>query len=256
MIERQAVRLQKRGKTMNGIIALLGSGEYLPVMDDVDRYLLANCGADAEARRPRVVCLPTAAGREGDASVTRWSKMGVEHFTRLGADVQAVPVIDAESANDLDHASVVEDADLIYFSGGDPGYLYRTMKDSLVWQAAQSAWARGATYAGCSAGAMILGREIPDFRSMGLRSISAFGIVPVAFVMPHFDAIPLFGKPLVSALRSRLKPGEIMVGVDENTAIVGKLNEEWTVMGKSKAHVFTKDEIWEYAAGKKFFLGK
>ena len=31
---------------MNGLIALLGSGEYLPVMDDVDRYLLANCGAD------------------------------------------------------------------------------------------------------------------------------------------------------------------------------------------------------------------
>ena len=44
---------------MNGLIALLGSGEYLPVMDDVDRYLLANCGADG--RKPHVVCLPTAA---------------------------------------------------------------------------------------------------------------------------------------------------------------------------------------------------
>jgi cyanophycinase len=234
---------------MKGQIALLGSGEYLPIMDDVDRYLLANCGAGE--RKPRVVCLPTAAGREGEASVARWSRMGVEHFTRLGADVQAVSVIDAESANDLDHASVVEDADLIYFSGGDPGYLYRTMKDSLVWKAAQNAWARGATYAGCSAGAMILGREIPDFRSMGLRSIAAFGLVPVAFVMPHFDAIPLLGKPLVSALRSRLKPGEIMIGVDEDTAIVGKLNEEWTVLGKSKAHVFTKDESKSYAAGEK-----
>lgn len=44
---------------MNGLIALLGSGEYLPVMDDVDRYLLENCGANG--RKPRVVCLPTAA---------------------------------------------------------------------------------------------------------------------------------------------------------------------------------------------------
>ena len=77
---------------MNGLIALLGSGEYLPVMDDVDRHLLANCGASG--RKPRVVCLPTAAGREGDASVSRWSNMGIDHFTRLGADVQAVPVID------------------------------------------------------------------------------------------------------------------------------------------------------------------
>ena len=239
---------------MNGLIALLGSGEYLSVMDDVDHYLLANCGA--EGRKPRVVCLPTAAGQEGDKSVTRWSKMGMEHFTRLGADVQALPVIDAESANDLNHASAVEDADIIYFSGGNPSYLYKTMKDSLVWQAAQKAWARGAVYAGCSAGAMILGREMPDFRAAGIRSTAAFGILPVASVMPHFNAIPLFGKPLVATLRRRLLDGEIMIGIDEDTAIVGKLNEEWTVLGKSKAHVFTKNDSQSYGAGEKFSLGK
>lgn len=239
---------------MNGLIALLGSGEYLPVMDEVDRYLLANCGA--VGRKPKVVCLPTAAGDEGEKSISRWSRMGIEHFTRLDADVQAVPVIDAKSANDLNHASAVEDADLIYFSGGDPSYLYRTMKNSLVWEAAQKAWARGAVYAGCSAGAMILGREMPDFRAMGIRSTAAFGIISVASVMPHFNAIPLFGKPLVATLRRRLTEGEIMIGIDEDTAIVGKVNEEWTVMGKAKAHVFTKTNNESYAAGEKFSLGK
>ncbi len=241
---------------MNGLIALLGSGEYLPVMDDVDRYLLANCGADAKSRKPRVVCLPTAAGQEGEKSISRWSKMGLEHFTQLGVDVQALPVIDAESANDLNHATAVGDADLIYFSGGSPSYLYRTMKDSLVWQAAQKAWARGAVYAGCSAGAMILGREMPDFRAAGIRSTAAFGILPIASVMPHFNAIPLFGKPLVATLRRRLLDGEIMIGIDEDTAVVGKLNEEWTVLGKSKVHVFTKDDSQSYIAGEKFSLGK
>jgi cyanophycinase len=242
---------------MNGLIALLGSGEYLSVMDDIDSYLLKNCGADAKACKPRVVCLPTAAGREGDASVNRWSGMGVEHFTRLGADVQALPVIDAASANDINHASVIEEADLIYFSGGDPRYLYQTMKNSLVWQAAQKAWARGAAYAGCSAGAMILGKEIPDFRALGMRSIPTFGILPFAFIMPHFDAIPLFGKPLVATLRMRLKDGETMIGIDENTAIIGKINnEEWTVMGQAKAHVFTRDKNQDYASGEKFSLGK
>ncbi len=236
---------------MNGLIALLGSGEYLSVMDHVDSYLLANCNADAD-RKPRVVCLPTAAGREGDASVNRWSSMGMKHFTKLGADVQALPVIDSASANDLNHATVVEEADLIYFSGGDPRYLYQTMKDSLVWQAAQKAWERGAAYAGCSAGAMILGKEIPDFRALGMRSIPTFGLVPFAFVMPHFDAIPLFGKPLVSTLSKRLKDGETMIGIDENTAVIGKLNEAWTVMGYAEAHVFTKDGSKSYGAGEKF----
>jgi cyanophycinase len=239
---------------MNGLIALLGSGEYLSVMDDVDHYLLRNCGADG--RKPRVVCLPTAAGQEGPKSVTRWSTMGMDHFTRHGADVQAVPVIDKESANDLNHASVVEDADIVYFSGGDPSYLYRTMKDSLVWQAAQKAWVRGAVYAGCSAGAMILGREMPDFRALGIRSTAAFGILPISSVMPHFNAIPLFGKPLVATLRRRLTEGEIMIGIDEDTAVVGKLNEEWTVMGRSKVHVFTKDDSKSYTAGEKFPLGR
>lgn len=239
---------------MNGLITLLGSGEYLPVMDDVDRYLLANCGA--QGRKPRVVCLPTAAGKEGDASVTRWSTMGVDHFSRLGADVRAVPILNKESANDLEHAAAIEEADLVYFSGGDPGYLYQTMKDSLAWQAAQKVWARGGIYAGCSAGAMILGREIPDFRMMGLRSISAFGLVPVAFVVPHFDAIPGIWKPLINGLRRRLKEGEIMIGIEEDTAIVGKLNESWTVMGKAKVHVYTKMVGKIYHAGEKFPLGK
>jgi len=239
---------------MNGLIALLGSGEYLPVMNEVDRHLLANCGA--VGRKPRVVCLPTAAGDEGPKSVNRWSTMGVEHFTALGADAQALPVINKESANDPRHASVVEEADLIYFSGGDPGYLYRTMRDSLVWQAALRAWARGSVYAGCSAGAMILGTEMPDFRAMGIRSMAAFGLIPVSSIMPHFNAMPLFGKPLVATLRRRLEEHEIMIGIDEDTAIVGKLNEKWTVMGKAKAHVFSRDAAWVYGPGETFPLGK
>jgi cyanophycinase-like exopeptidase len=237
---------------MNGLIALLGSGEYLPVMNEVDRYLLGNCGADG--RKPRVACLPTAAGREGDASVNRWSKMGVDHFSRLGAEVFAVSVTDKDSANVQENAKLVEDADIVYFSGGDPSYLYQTMKDSLVWESAKKVFERGGVYAGCSAGAMILGREIPDFRAMGLRSISAFGLIPAAFVIPHFDAIPGIWKPLIFALRKRLKDGEAMVGVDENTAIIGKADGDWVVMGEAKAHVFTKEGSTTYGAGDKFSL--
>lgn len=239
---------------MNGLIALLGSGEYLPVMNDVDKYLLAHCGADGHT--PRVVCLPTAAGQEGDASVNRWMKMGVDHFTSLGAEVQGVPVTDKETANDVNHAEAVNEADLVYFSGGDPVYLYQTMKDSLVWRAAQKVWERGGAYAGCSAGAMILAREVPDFRMLGSRTIPVFGLVSAAFIMPHFDAIPIFFKPLVTMSRKRLHENEVMVGIDENTAIVGKADEPWTVMGEAKAHVFTRNDTKSYAAGETFTLGK
>ncbi len=222
---------------MNGLIALVGSGEYLPVMEDVDRYLLDSL--NITGRKPRVVCLPTAAGKEGDQSVNRWSTMGVQHFTRLGADVIALKIVDRLSADNVQYESVLENADLIYFSGGDPGYLYSTMKGSRAWNAAQRAWSRGAIYAGCSAGAMILAKRMPSFRISGTQD--GFGTVPAEFIVPHFDAIPALWKPMVFALQKQLKDGQHMVGVDEDTALIGSLNGEWKTMGKSKAHVFTKD---------------
>lgn len=235
---------------MNGLIALVGSGEYLPVMEDVDRHLLASLNLNG--RKPRVVCLPTAAGREGGASVDRWSDMGVSHFEKLGADVKALRIIDRQSADDPQWESTLESADLVYFSGGDPGYLHETMDGSLAWNVARRAWDRGAVYAGCSAGAMILARRIPRFRLA--QTQSGFGIVPAEFVIPHFDAIPAMFKPLTFALRRQLADGEQMLGVDEETALVGRLGGEWRVMGRGSVHVFTKKEEKVYENGQTLAL--
>lgn len=230
---------------MNGLIALVGSGEYLPVMEEVDRHLLESLSLNG--RRPDVVCLPTAAGKEGDQSIDRWSNMGVEHFQRLGAEVTALRIIDRASAEDSRYESTLENADLIYFSGGDPGYLYETLKDTCAWKAARRAWSRGAIYAGCSAGAMILGSRMPSFRLMGTQA--GFGLVPVEFVIPHFDAIPAVWKPVVFALQKQLRDGQRMVGVDEDTALVGSLSGQWKVMGRGRVRVFARDGKKQYKSG-------
>jgi len=233
---------------MNGLIALVGAGEYLPVMEDVDRYLLAS----RNVQTPHVVCIPTAAGQEGDESVNRWSRMGVDHFKKLGADVTALRIIDKASANDEQFVPMLENADLIYFSGGNPQYLYETMHGSRAWSAMQKAWSGGAVYAGCSAGAMILSKRIPSFRLAGTNE--GFDIVPAQFIIPHFDAIPVMFKPLTFALKSQLKKGERMLGVDENTALVGRLGGEWQVMGQSKVHVFTREGTQTYENGETLAL--
>ncbi|HEY5730787.1 MAG TPA: Type 1 glutamine amidotransferase-like domain-containing protein [Anaerolineales bacterium] len=235
---------------MNGLIALVGSGEYLPVMDDVDRHLLASLNLNG--RTPRVICLPTAAGQEGDGSVSRWSNMGISHFEKLGAEVHAPRVINRESANDPQWESLIETADLIYFSGGDPGYLYETLNGSRAWSAAQRAWERGAVYAGCSAGAMILAKRIPRFRLA--QTQEGFGIIPAKYILPHFDAIPGMFKPLVIVLTGKLKSNERLIGVDENTALVGTLGGEWKVMGQSKVYVFTREGRQVYESGRTLAL--
>jgi cyanophycinase len=173
--------------------------------------------------------------------------MGLEHFKRLDADVTALRIIDRKSAEDEQYESILENADLIYFSGGDPGYLHATMKDSCAWRAAQRAWERGAIYAGCSAGAMILSKRMPSFRLAGTQE--GFGIVPVEFIVPHFDAIPSIWKPVIFALQKQLKNGQRMIGVDEDTALVGSLNGEWKAMGKSQVHIFTREGRKTYNSG-------
>ncbi|MBN2117281.1 MAG: Type 1 glutamine amidotransferase-like domain-containing protein [Anaerolineales bacterium] len=235
---------------MNGLISLVGSGEYLSVMNDTDRYLLDSLNLNG--RKPRVACLPTAAGREGAGSVSRWLAMGVQHFEALGAEVSPVRVIDRATANDPQWERLLENADLIYFSGGDPGYLYETMKDSCAWHAAQRAWERGAIYAGCSAGAMILGRRMPSFRLAGTQA--GFGIVPATYIVPHFDAIPGIWKPFLFGLQRQLRNGECMLGVDENTALIGRLGSEWVVKGRSEVHVYTRAGKQSYSNGESLML--
>ena len=234
---------------MKGLIALVGAGEYLPVMNEVDCYLLAHCGADGRA--PRVVCLPTAAGQEGEVSWQRWNRMGEEHFRSLGAEVSALPIIDRHSADDDQYVETIETANLIYFSGGHPAYLYKTMQGSKAWTAAEKAWERGAVYAGCSAGAMILGRHMPDIRTAGLRRLAAFGVLSASIVLPHFDQIPSWAPMMLSLLRSRLKADEFALGIDEDTALIGNPGEGWHAQGRLKVHVITKKEIKAYVHGEK-----
>lgn len=232
---------------MNGLIALFGAGEYLPVVESIDRTLLDSL--NLTDRKPRVVCLPTAAGREGDESVNRWSSMGLDHYQRLGAEVVALPIIDRESADNSQFESALEEADLIYFSGGDPTYLYQTMQGSRAWIAAQKAWTCGAIYAGCSAGAMILAKQIPNFRLPGSKPASGFGVMPATFVFPHFDAIPAPFNVMINLLRGGLKEKELALGVDENTALVGKTGGEWKVMGAGKVHLLTHKSAQTFSAG-------
>jgi cyanophycinase len=118
------------------------------------------------------------------------------------------------------------------------------MNGSRAWQSAQKAWARGAAYAGCSAGAMILGRCMPNFRRAD--TMTAFGLLPFAFIIPHFDAIPVVRKPFVFALRRQLADGETLLGVDEQTALLGSIGGEWRVHGRQTVSLFTRgsEQVW------------
>lgn len=194
-----------------GTLALAGSGEYLPAMLPVDRWLLQQLTVPA-----RVVTLATAAGTEGAERLRYWDKLGVQHFTNLGVErVQALPVVDRPSAEDERLADLISQANFVYLSGGKPGYIYQTLAGSRAWAAICSVLTQGGVVAGCSAGAMIFGEQIPGIRNL-VQMGPGFGFLPGAFIIPHFDEIPQLLRQGLRSLHPRLK----MIGVEGFTALV------------------------------------
>lgn len=216
---------------MPGPIALVGSGEFLPQMDEVDRFLL-------DGRPQRVVHLPTAAGREGPGSLARWARMARDHYGAMDVEVESLDVIDTVSANDPDLAERIPGAGLVYLSGGDPRYCADTLRGSLVWQAIADAWRSGTALAGCSAGACTLSAVALSPRGGG----PAPGLGPAdhVAVIPHYDRArflhPVFHRMMHSAMPDTAE----LIGVEEDTALVGEVGGEWTAMGRQ--HVVLIDQ--------------
>jgi cyanophycinase len=114
----------------------------------VDTKLLARLNKD----KPKVVCLPTAAGTEGSERIRYWSKLGTHHFTALGAEVEAVGIIDRATAHDEVLVAKVQAADFVYLSGGQPTYLYETLVDSPAFAAIEGVLHKGGIVAGVAPG--------------------------------------------------------------------------------------------------------
>jgi cyanophycinase len=218
------------------MLALVGSGEYLPAMEPVDRDLLSRLKGP-----PRVVCLPTAAGKEGPERIAYWSRLGIDHFTRLKVQVESLPVIDHASANDETLASTIDRANFVYLSGGKPHHLYSTLKSSLAWEAIRSVLSRGGLLAGCSAGAMILGEKFFGFP--GLRP--GFNFLSRVTVIPHYDEFPGY---VITSIRVMAGKDLIVLGIEGNTALFSN-GEHYEVLGTGGVIVWKKGGKTRYIRG-------
>ncbi len=67
-------------------------------------------------------------------------------------------------ADNKELVSLIADSALIYLSGGDPHHLAESLINTPVFDAIYQGWASGSSLAGCSAGAMALSTQIPNFR--------------------------------------------------------------------------------------------
>jgi cyanophycinase len=224
-----------------GPIALVGSGEYLPQMADIEASLLAG-------RPTRYVQLATAAVPDGPSVVERWHNLGIEQAQRLGVEAVILDVSDRTDADNPAVAEQVAGAGLVYLSGGNPGFLADTLRETAVWSAIVAAWQSGAALAGCSAGAMAMTSWVPSLRHPRHGGTNGLAVLPHLRVIPHFDFFTKRVPDLVTRFLLPYDPAITVLGIDEETALVGG-PREWTVMGRQSVWRLTSEGREELPAG-------
>ena len=197
---------------MNGTLALAGSGEFLPTMERVDRWLL-----DRVPGTPRVALLPTASGHYGQRRIRYWLDLGTEYFNRLGVEVEPLTVFDRGGAQDTGLAARVSAANFVYLSGGRPTYLQRSLVETPVLRAIYGVLESGGIVAGSSAGAMVWGEKFLGFPKRLWPWHDGFNHLSGKYILPHYDEIPAWLVWLTRA--SRLYRLDTL-GIEKDTALV------------------------------------
>jgi cyanophycinase len=214
-----------------GVLALVGSGEYLPVMQEFETGLLHS--ALKRGKRNTFIQIPTGSSEEGEDRRIFWQRRGREQSDRIGSECIYLPIHEREDAFNPEYVDAIKDAGLIYFSGGNPHHIADVFKGSPLWGAVVGQWESGSSLAGCSAGAMAFGGTI-----MGIRKSShsaGLNLLPDIEVIPHYDKMLGWLPDRVASFIARGGADTTLLGIDENTALI--YDESWKVTGSGRVHV-------------------
>jgi dipeptidase E len=176
----------------------------------------------------KVICIPTAANvylPENRA----WQTEEMDVLRRAGATLD---VFDIAGKNPQQVAQKLEQADIVYATGGNAFYLLEHMQRSGVAGALKALFKRGGTYIGTSAGAVVACEDIDYIAPMDephlakLTSTKGLGLVPYLIVPhthhPKFDpqARQIFAKPPIGHHLLGLTDHQALLVTDSVTEVV------------------------------------
>lgn len=235
---------------MTSLMALLGSGEFEPWTEQVDRWLLERASGDGS-----VLILPLASAPEGDEVFDRWATLGLTHYESLGIAAEVIPLKTKSDADRRALAGRLDTASVAYFSGGNPAYLAGALSGSRFWEGLLRAMDRGMAYVGCSAGVASLGDVVPDSTVLDFTSSELWkpglGLFPKLFLGPHWDALNAYVPGLQQLFISAVPAGHRLLAIDERTAVVGD-GSEWQVMGNGGASLMEHGAWQTFRPGQSF----
>jgi len=221
-------------------MALLGSGEFDPWAEPVERWLLER------SRNPAgpVLVVPTAAAHEGEGSFEAWATKGLEHYTEFQIPAEVLPLRTREDAHRDELIGRLEGASMAFFSGGNPARLTEVLRDTPFWTALCEAIRDGLPYGGCSAGVACLTEVTYDSDADDLGAVWAPGLGYIRNLLfaPHWDIVDTWIPGASEFIVGSVRPGQVFVALDEETAMVGD-GRGWAVTGRGGIHVL-RDGEW------------
>ena len=233
---------------MNGSLALVGSGEYLPVMAEFEKSLLDD--GIKNGKENIYIQIPTAAAQESTSRLEYWRDLGQKQALAIGAKPLFLPIYTRDDAQNMSYVNQIRNGALIYMSGGDPHYLANTLINTPIWQAIVKNWQSGGSLAGCSAGAMVLSSQIPNFRLSRAEPTTGLNLIQNIRVIPHFNKFFKWIPESAAKLLMHVPDDSILIGIDELTAIVKRGGSDfWQVYGQAKLHMLKGSPEAQFSHG-------
>jgi cyanophycinase len=208
-----------------GYLFLIGGAESKNGDNTILKHVIEMTKAANIVIIPTASCYPKAIHRDYDNA-----------FKKLG--ITETICLDIRHAYEADRKiplAAVEQADLIYFSGGDQVRLVSRLVHTKLFDRIQKRFASGSLHiAGTSAGAAAAGNPMiydGDYKGFFKGSIGimrGFGLIDNITIDTHFSArsrLPRLSQFLISG---KCDKG---IGLDENTGIMLAPNDEFEVIG-------------------------
>ena len=161
--------------------------------------------------------------------------LGVKHVFKL--DIQA-----REEATRDSKVRILDDADAVFFTGGDQVKITSQIGDTAIFNRVQEIYENGGLIAGTSAGAAVMsetmlvegGDEESHVIGGAMRMAPGLGLIGGVIIDQHFMERGRLGR-LMGAVAQN--PKNLGIGIDEQTAIVVEKGNRFYVLGSGAVYV-------------------
>lgn len=170
-------------------------------------------------------------------------------FTELGVrNIEHLDVRTREQALSEECSRYLQDAAVVFFTGGDQLKITSQLGDSVVYRQIHLVLQNGGTVAGTSAGASVMsttmlisgeGDQSPEIQD-AIRMAPGFGFLPDAVIDQHFAERGRIGRLLAAIAQN---PRLLGIGIDEDTSIVVTGNEQFEVVGNGSVYVLDASKV-------------